>query len=190
VSRQRRDGDVREPAKISAALLTGTVGSGKTAVAAEMGLQLEESGLPVAVIDLDWLGWVHLGSVPPDALALQNLLAVWPNFVAAGMRYAILVRALTASEPLAALRAALPGAPLTVVRLTAALETIERRLRGRDSGAVLEEHLRLAGSMAAAMDAAPLEDIRVANDGAPLRAVAAEVLDRLGWRRRLGAVGG
>jgi hypothetical protein len=31
------------------------------------------------------------------------------------------------------------------------------------------------------MDEAVVEDFRVDNDGAPLHAVAAEILDRLGW---------
>jgi hypothetical protein len=172
-----------DPLTIPTVLLTGTVGSGKTAVAAEIGIQMERRDLPVAIIDLDWLGWVHLGpgQAPPDGLVIRNLVAVWPNFVAAGMRYAVLVRALASRAPLDALRAVLPQARLTVIRLAARPDIIERRLRGRDSGAVLEEHLSLAPAMAAAMDEAVVEDFRVDNDGAPLHAVAAEILDRLGW---------
>jgi hypothetical protein len=183
VSQWRQDEDIADPFTIPTALLTGTVGSGKTAVAAEIGIQMERRDLPVAVIDLDWLGWVHLGPghAPPDGLVIRNLVAVWPNFVAAGMRYAVLVRALAGRAPLDALRAALPQARLTVIRLTARADTIERRLRGRDAGAVLEEHLSLAPAMAAAMDEAVLEDFRVENDGASVREVAAEILDRLGW---------
>jgi hypothetical protein len=51
-----------EHERVRALLLTGTVGSGKTAVATEMGLLLEERELPSAIVDLDWLGWVHLGT--------------------------------------------------------------------------------------------------------------------------------
>ena len=41
-----------------ALVLTGRLGSGKTAVAAEVQHGLEERGLRSAAIDLDWLCWV------------------------------------------------------------------------------------------------------------------------------------
>jgi dephospho-CoA kinase len=168
---------------MQAVLLTGTVGSGKTAVATEMGVLLEASGVPCVVVDLDWLGWVHLpeGSRTPDDLIARNLAAIWPNLLATGARHAVLTRGLLATERLDALRRAIPDADLTVVRLTAPPEVIEARLRRRDEGAVLEEHLEESGAMARAMEEAGIEDLIVENDRQPLREVAAEVLRRLGW---------
>ena len=48
-------------------LITGTLGAGKTAVAVEAGRLLSLRDVRVAVVDLDWLGWVHLGEFAPYA---------------------------------------------------------------------------------------------------------------------------
>jgi gluconate kinase len=169
--------------RVRALLLTGTVGSGKTAVAAEMGLLLEESELPSAIVDLDWLGWVHLGASfdGVERLIAENLAAIWPNLRSAGVRRLVLVRALQRREAVDGLRWALPDAGLTVVRLLASRATVEERLRRRDTGAVLEEHLMQTLLMAESMDRAALEDFQVENDDRPVRDVAAEILNLAGW---------
>jgi adenylylsulfate kinase len=169
--------------RVPTLLLTGTVGSGKTAVAAEIGLLLDEAGLPGAIVDLDWLGWVHVGRsfTGVERLIAQNLAAVWPNLRAAGARRLVLVRALRRREDVEALRRALPEADLTVVRLVASAQTVGARLRRRDSGRILEEHLVEAVAMQRAMDQAALEDFRIENDGRPPRAVAEDVMRRAGW---------
>jgi hypothetical protein len=78
----------------------------------------------------------------------------------------------------------LPDADLTVVRLSSFGATVKERLQRRDTGPVLEEHLRQAVVMAELMDRAALEDFKVANDGRPLREVATEILLRAGWVQR------
>jgi hypothetical protein len=172
-------------AAIPTLLLTGTVGSGKTTVAIEIGHLLERHGKPAAVVDLDWLGWLHLRSsaVTADQLIARNLAAIWPNLRDAGMRYAVLARAILARDGLDALRSAVPDAVLIVVRLTASPSTIEGRLRQRDSGEELAEHLRESLEMSRAMDRARLEDMMVAGDGRSPGEVALEVIQRIGWTR-------
>jgi hypothetical protein len=172
-------------AAIPTLLLTGTVGSGKTVVAIEVGHILEQQGKPAAVVDLDWLGWLHLRSstVTADQLIARNLAAIWPHLREAGMRYAVLARAILEPDGLGALRLAVPHADLTVVRLTASPGTIEGRLRQRDSGEELREHLHESLEMSRAMDQARLEDIVVAGDGRSPGEVALEVLQRVGWIR-------
>jgi adenylylsulfate kinase len=169
-------------ARVPTLLLTGTIGSGKTVVAAEIGTLLEERGTPVAVLDLDWLAWAHLGPTFTglDELLIQNLRAVWPNFVAAGARAFVLVRAVEAQAGIDAIRAALADAELTVVRLLASPAVIEERLRRRDAGAMLAEHLTEAKRFARAMDEANLEGNVVRADGRPVRVVADDVLSV--WR--------
>ena len=159
-------------------LLTGTIGSGKTVVAAELGALLRERSTPVALVDLDWLNWVHLGPAFTryDELLVRNLTALWPNFVAAGARSFVLVRAVERQATIDAIRAAVPDADLTVVRLVASPAEIEARLRRRDAGAMLAEHLAEAERFTRAMDAAKLEGAVVSNDGRPVRAVAEDVL--------------
>jgi adenylylsulfate kinase len=170
-------------AAIPTLVLTGTVGSGKTAVAIEIGHVLEEQGKSAAVVDLDWLGWLHMRSsaVTADELIARNLAAIWPNLREAGMRYAVLARAILGREGLDALRAAAPDADLVVVRLTASPSTIERRLRQRDSGHELEEHLRESTEMSRVLDQAGLQDMAVPTDDRSAQEVAREVLQRLGW---------
>ncbi len=176
-------GQLTGPDRVPAAFLTGPVGVGKTAVATALGELLEAAGASVAVLDLDWLGWAHLGASgpSPDQLIALNLSAVWPNFRAAGMQYAVLARALVGAPPLEAVRLAVPDCDITVVRLTASFETMALRLGRRDSGAVLEEHLREARSMADVLDSLELGGLAVSTDDRDAASVAAEVMQRLGW---------
>jgi adenylylsulfate kinase len=165
-------------ARVPTLLLTGTIGSGKTVVAAEVGALLAERGTPVALIDLDWLNWVHLGPAFTryDDLLIRNLTAVWPNFLAAGARSFVLVRAVEKQATIDAIRAALPDADLAVVRLVASPSAIAERLRRRDAGATLAEHLAEAERFTRTMDEASLEGAVVSNDGRAVRAVAGDVL--------------
>ena len=159
-------------------LLTGTIGSGKTVVTTEIGVLLEERGIAVALIDLDWLNWVHLGPRfdGSDGLLVRNLAAVWPNFVDVGAEAFVLTRAVARPSTVDAVRAALPKADLTIVRLVASRATIERRLRQRDFGSTLVEHLRESQEITNALDEAGLEDSVVSNEDRSIREVADEVL--------------
>jgi hypothetical protein len=158
---------------VKAVLLTGAIGAGKTALAADLAEALAEAGTRTAVVDLDWLGWVVPGRA--DGLIVQNLGAIWPNFRSAGVERLVLARALDKRGELEAIKAAVPGVELTVVKVTASPGTIAERLRRRDTGAVLEEHL------AQSLDLAAVEDFEIENDGRSIREVARELLRRLDW---------
>jgi hypothetical protein len=136
------------------------------------------------VIDLDWLGWFHpgpdAGPDPADLIA-QNLRAIWPRFRAAGARYLVLARAVTSVSEVDALRAVLGGVELTVARVRASRAVIAERLGRRDDGDVLRNHLEESEAMERALDAAALEDLRIDNDRASVRAAAEALLDALGW---------
>jgi len=97
------------------------------------------------------------------------------------MTCAVLARAILGRDGLDALRVAVPEADLVVVRLSASLSTIERRLRQRDSGEELEEHLRESVEMSRVMDREGLENFTVANDEGSPGDAAKEVLQRAGW---------
>ena len=116
-----------------------------------------------------------------DRLIARNLGAIWPNLRAAGARRLVLVRALRDAAAVDELRAALPEADVTVVRLVADASTIELRLRSRDGGDVLAGHLEETRRMAEAMEAAALEDLLVENEGRSVREVAKAVLGLVGW---------
>ena len=165
-------------------LITGGIGAGKTSLAVELGEIMAERGLPTAVIDLDWLGWL-CGA--PDGHSLEvliagNLEAVWPNYEAAGATHFVLTRAVHGLAELEALRKAVPGDELAIVRVAASAELVEERLRQRDTGAELEHHLAEARSSAESAESLGAEDFHVRNDDRPVRELATAVLEKLGWR--------
>jgi hypothetical protein len=172
--------------RLEAVLLTGTLGSGKTSIAVEIAELVGEAGLGHAVIDLDWLAWARPAQGATgwtvDRVLEENLASVVCTFRSAGIRHLVMARALLSRSQLDLVRHALPKADVTVFRVLASAATVEERLRRRDSGVTLREHLEEALEFSAAMDAAGLEDERVDNDGGrPIRDVAVEVLKRLGW---------
>jgi CobQ/CobB/MinD/ParA family nucleotide binding protein len=157
-----------------ALLLTGTLGSGKTAVAAALGEALAARGRRVAVVDLDWLGWVW-PTGGADRLIAANLAAIAGNYRAAGIQDLVLARLLLTAEALAGLHTALPETPLRVVRLTASEATLEARLRRRDSGSELAGHLAEFARYAELAAAVPADAV-VENDGRSLEEVVGELL--------------
>jgi hypothetical protein len=157
-----------------ALLLTGGVGSGKTTVLQAIGELLEDQGEPYALVDLDWLCWARPKWGSPHELLCVNLAAVATAYAERGVEWLVLARHLVSADELEAVRAALPGVPVAAVRLVADAATREARLRARDSGRELEEHLALL----AAGDGEAFEDATVATDGEPeaaARAVLAAV---------------
>jgi len=164
-------------------LLTGTTGVGKTSVAVEIGRQLEADGRPAAVVDLDWLCWACVGDDyrAYDALAIRNLYSVWPNFASIGVRFLVLARAVLDREPINELALSWPETPVVIVRLLATRETVEDRLRKRDDGETLREHLEESEAVDRALDRAGLEDASVHTDQSPVSEVASRVLVAAGW---------
>ena len=85
---------------MSAVLLTGVYGAGKSTVAAEIAGMLEERGLPYAALDLDWLGWFDNGKLEYHgagrSVMFANLSAVVGNYRRAGVRFFVLAWAVRA----------------------------------------------------------------------------------------------
>ena len=167
-----------------ALLLNGTVGAGKTSVAAAVGDLLREREVPHAVIDLDALrqAW----PAPPGdrfntTMLLANLRAVSANVRAAGARSLVLAGVVETAADRAALTRAV-GVPLTVVRLTADLGLVRARLRARHHADPdgLRWHLDRSGELADLLAAAGVEDHVVDTTGASVPAVAARVLTLAG----------
>ena len=114
-----------------AVLVTGVYGTGKTSVVEEIADILEDRGETYAALDLDWLSWFDAGwddDAAEHQMMLRNLGAVVTNYLSADIRSFILALSIESESELESIRAQLPM-PLSVVRLTVPLETIEERLR-------------------------------------------------------------
>jgi adenylylsulfate kinase-like enzyme len=171
-------------ATIPGLLITGTIGSGKTSLATEIGDVLEEMGRVTAIVDLDWLGWIsgpESDQRDHEAIILKNLQAIWPNLVDAGAERLVLARVIQTPAHLHAIRETLPDVEFTVVLVTASAETIAHRLKGRDTAGILEEHLVESVRFEEIVRRAGVEDFSVSNEDRPLRDVVSEVLQRAGW---------
>ena len=165
-------------------LITGVYGSGKSSVAEEMAAVLEEHNAPYALLDLDFLAWFDMGGEggPTEhRMMLTNLAALVSNYLAVGVRFFVLTKAVRDAAELEDLRAGLPM-PLKVVRLTVPLEKIEDRL-SHDVTTGRRDDLREAAVWVAASFGVGIEDLTVPNDR-PIREVAVDVLDWLGWPER------
>jgi hypothetical protein len=164
-----------------AVLLTGSLASGKTAVAQEIVAIARDLGLRAAAIDLDWLGWTTGTTIGPDELIARNLSAVAGNYAAAGIDHLVLARAIVHQESLQAVTGALPEWELMVVRLDAPRAALEQRIRARDSGSELREHLLELDEMSDQVLAAAPGAHVVINDGRDLEDVAKDVMRVAGW---------
>jgi len=165
---------------VRALLLTGVFGTGKSAVAEEIAELLEDRGVPFAAIDLDWLGWSNVPGAGHDghAILARNLGAVAGTYRDAGVQRLVLARTVENAAILEAIRSAI-AVPLTVVRLTAPLTTIEERLRGSPTSGRADD-LEQAREMLAAGTGVGLEDAVIENAG-PIRETALRVLDVARW---------
>lgn len=172
---------MKEAPDLEALLIIGAYGTGKTALAAAIAEMLEERGRPYAAIDLDWLAWADTEGLDEDSadrLMLRNLSAVVTNDVEEGVRLFVLAGAYTDRSDLDDLMSTL-SMPIRVVRLTAPLEVIERRLRF-DVSAGRHDALRNAAEGIPQEELIGAEHRTVSNDR-PIQETATEVLDWLGW---------
>ena len=165
-----------------AVLITGVYGSGKSSVAQEIADLLEKQNAPYALLDLDFLGWFDTGGEggPMEhGVMLKNLAALVGNYLAVGVRFFVLAGAIRDGAELDGIKSELPM-PLRVVRLTVPLPEIEERLRP-DVTTGRRDDLREAAAWVASSLGVGIEDATVSNER-PIREVAADILDWLGWR--------
>ncbi|MFB9179332.1 GNAT family N-acetyltransferase [Dactylosporangium sucinum] len=168
-------------------LLTGVAGVGKSTVADAVGRKLTEAGHVTAVVDTDMLA--QFGPPPNagpaggrlyDELKCVNLASVWTNFRAAGARFLVAAAVIGTVAQRERYVQSLTGCDIRVVRLIADVDTVRRRLRQRDTGPKLEQHLRTLDEHGPAPTETSVEDFTVTNDRTPAE-VAAGILVRAGW---------
>jgi len=168
---------------ISTLFLTGTIAAGKSVIASEINDVLASLEIPNAALDLDALTWQW----PPDSawnddLMFENLAAIWPNYLARGVRHLVLARVLENEKQLDRYRAVVPGAEIVVCRLVADEATRrERLLKRMPPGAARDWHLARSVELESVLDRVAVGDFVVVNDDRSVRDVALEVLERAGW---------
>jgi len=158
-------------------LITGVFGSGKSALAAEIGYLLEQRGRLYALLDLDYLGWVGDHDTG-RAMMLRNLALVAPNYRELGVGTFVVAYFVRDLDTLDAIRAAL-GVPLRVVRLSVPIAEIERRLAS-DVTSGRRDDLRDAAESITAAEGVGIEEMVVENDET-VQAIAHAVMTWLGW---------
>ncbi len=168
---------------VATLLITGTVGVGKSTVAAEINDILGGLGVPNAAVDLDSLVWQWPASSPWNTdLMFENLASLWPNYQAHGATHLILAGVLEDRAELDRYRAAVPGMVLSICRLLAPEAVRLDRLRERmPPGPSRDWHLRRTAELESSLERIAVEDFTVQNSGRPVREVALEVLVRAGW---------
>ena len=163
-------------------IISGSMGSGKTVTLAEVSVLLAQANVAHGAIDLDWLSI----QLPSDAghrerLMFDNLAAIWPVYEAAGADRLVVAQPVVDRASLQRYREAVPGAEPVVCHLEASIETMEERLRVRETGLLAELGNR-PGPFADILRRGQAEDFTVDNGaGRHITDVAREVLTRAGW---------
>lgn len=174
---------VPSPPDARAVLINGVYGSGKSTTAAELTDRLDAAGVPVALVDLDFLNWfgapVDWDEHDDPRVGMANLAAMRANFLGVGVRAFVL--AVTVREPayLAGLRATL-AMPLAVVRLDVPPGVIAARNAGDPLSSRADDLATAQADLADGRVVALPADLVVDGDR-PTPEVADDILRWLGW---------
>jgi adenylylsulfate kinase-like enzyme len=165
--------------------LCGPPAVGKSTIGYEVFTQVNRE-IKAAYVDLLQIGFC--GPVPDDdEVRISNLAAVWPNHLAAGARCLVVTGSVSSHEVVKRYADALPGAALTVCRLSADPEELVARVmrRGRGVGPslagdelrgqspdILRQRAVQAVRMAGELDRARLGDVCVDTGGRSVQEAA------------------
>src|SRR5690606_10363254 len=112
-------------------VLHGSPGSGKSTLTRALAEALRAADVPHGVVDMDELSLVH--PHPGPSFARENLRAVWPNYLAAAPHIRLIVPMVVNDvEEVGLVRAAVPGARVTICETTAPVEVLKERLTERE----------------------------------------------------------
>jgi hypothetical protein len=163
-------------------IITGSMGAGKTAVLAEASDILRLRHMDHAAIDLDALGLAHLpSSASNDDVMYRNLQSVCKSYSSLGERRFLLARAIEDRIELELCRGVVSATNTIVCRLAASIETMQQRVKMRESGVSQREYVARVAELNVILDRARLEDFAVASEDRSLTEVAHEMLLKAGW---------
>jgi hypothetical protein len=163
-------------------IITGSMGAGKSAVLGEASDILTLRNIAHAAIDLDALGLAYLPTgAPSNGVMYRNLESVCKNYASLGVRRLLLARAMEDRTELALCRGAVSAANTAVCRLIAGIETMEQRVKTRETGERQNEFVARVRKLNSILDRAQLEDFAISNEDRSLTEVAHEMLLKAGW---------
>lgn len=165
--------------RIPVLLLNGTVGAGKTTTSFEVSALLRARDIAHVVLDLDFLSLVYPRPVDDpygNRIMMSNLAALWGNVAHLAPKRVILARVILDRDQLDSVRAAIPNADITVVRLTASQTTIRNRFAGHHVGSSINGFRARSAGLDGLLDETGVADLVVNTDDKDVDAVAAEVL--------------
>src|SRR5215831_5367049 len=139
-------------------VITGGMGAGKTSVLAEASDILALRQIVHAAIDLDALGLAFLPSATSDGAMFSNLRSVCEHYAALGVRRFLLARAMETQVQLEICREASSAAEVVVCRIASSMESMQGRLRNRETGVAQREYLARAVTLNSILDDARLEN--------------------------------
>ena len=163
-------------------IVTGAMGAGKTSVLGEASDILKLHNIAHAAVDVDALGLAYLPAAPGnDEVMYGNLRFVCDNYAFIGVTRFLLARALESRAELDLYRRIVSPANTLVCRLTANIETMERRVKERESGVSQGEYVGRVAKLNVVLDRVRLEDFSIINENRSITAVAQEMLVKAGW---------
>ena len=178
MEKRKRTGAITE----SLLIITGSMGSGKTSVLGEASDLLAVRNIVHAAIDLDGLGFACLPFVADkNGPMYSNLKSVCQNYAALDVKRVLLARAIETRDELEICRGIVSARNTVVCRLAASIETMEQRVRMRESGVEQRTYVARVSDLNALLDRVHLEDFSVRNENRPVCEVAQEMLTKAGW---------
>jgi hypothetical protein len=163
-------------------VITGAMGAGKTSVVGEASDILTLHYIAHAAIDVDTLGLAYLPTASGnDDVMYGNLRSVCDNYASLGVTRFLLARALESRAQLDLYRGIVLATDTVVCRLTADIETMERRVKERESGVSQREYVARVAKLNVVLDHARLEDFCISSENRSITEVAHEMLVRAGW---------
>jgi 2-phosphoglycerate kinase len=170
-------------------LIGGGAGVGKTSVAWEVSIALQERQTAHCLIEGDFMDQIH--PAPADdpyrsAITERNIAAVWANYAALGQHRLIYTNTVSILEGPMISRAMVRDEGTEVrticVLLTAEETTVRQRLAQREIGSQLVPHIERSLFMARKLDdEAPPGTARIPTDGRSVQEIAAHVVEATGW---------
>jgi adenylylsulfate kinase len=165
-------------------IVTGPIGVGKTTMLEQLAAHLTERRVAHSLIDMDWLRAVRprpTNDPYHSALGYRNLADVARNALAVGATHFVIADVVETRSQRSRYQAAIPGAMVTIVRLTADIDVIRQRIAHRADGDPDPWEADRAAELVGIMSTNNVGDLVIDTTDRTPRQVASDILARLDW---------